>query len=273
METVTLNNGMQMPVLGFGTYQIESVNTKKAVKQAINAGYRLIDTAQYYGNEAGVGQAVKESGISRDQFFITTKTPLSGYAETKAGIDESLLEGKMDYYDMVLIHWPIPDYLDSYVALEDAVKEGKIRAIGVSNFNHQQLQKVLDEATVKPAVNQVETHLMWQQQKMHQFLTEHQMVHEAWSPLGQAAETIMGNKVLATLAQQYHKTPAQISLRFLIQEGVVVIPKATHLKYVKENIDLFDFALSNEERQLLRAQDQRKSLEGWPSAMAMERDY
>ena len=174
---------------------------------------------------------------------------------------------------MVLIHWPIPDYLDSYVALEDAVKEGKIRAIGVSNFNHEQLQKVLDKATIKPVVNQVETHLMWQQQKMHHFLTEHQMVHEAWSPLGQVTETIMGNEVLTSLAQQYHKTPAQISLRFLIQEGVVVIPKATHLKYVKENIDLFDFALTDEERKLLQAQDQRKSLEGWPSAMAMERDY
>lgn len=273
METVTLNNGLIMPVVGYGTYQIESDQTQAAVTAAIRAGYRLIDTAQYYGNEAGVGQALRQSGLPRTDFFVTSKTPLSGYAETKAGIDESLQASGLDYFDLMLIHWPIPNYLESYGALEDAVKEGKIKAIGLSNFNHQQVDKVLANARVKPVIDQVETHLLWQQAKLHEYLVANDLVHQAWSPLGQGAETIMDNPVLDELAAHYQKSPAQVALRFLLQEGVTVIPKALHPQYLAENIALFDFELTVAERAALRAQDQRQSLENWPSGMQIETQY
>ena len=206
METVTLNNGMEMPLLGFGTYQLDENATAAAVLAALKTGYRLIDTAQYYGNEQTVGQAIRQSGIGRDQLFITTKTPLSGYAEAKAGVDDSLMACGVDYLDLMLIHWPVPNFMETYEALEDTVKEGKVRALGLSNFNAAQVQRVLDEARVKPVLDQVETHLLWQQAKLHAYLTEHDLVHQAWSPLGQGTPAILNSPALLALGAKYHKT-------------------------------------------------------------------
>lgn len=273
METVTLSNGMEIPLLGFGTYQLDENATAAAVLAALKAGYRLIDTAQYYGNEQTVGQAIRQSGIGRDQLFITTKTPLSGYAEAKAGVDDSLMACGVDYIDLMLIHWPVPNFMETYEALEDAVKEGKVRALGLSNFNAAQVQRVLDEARVKPVLDQVETHLLWQQAKLHAYLTAHDLVHQAWSPLGQGTPAILNSPALLALGAKYHKTPAQVALRFLIEEGVAVIPKAQHLAHLKENLAVFDFQLTEEERAQLRQADQRRSVEGWPQSMQVEADY
>lgn len=273
METVTLNNGMQLPMLGFGTYQLDDNATEAAVQAALQVGYRLIDTAQYYGNEQTVGQAIRQSGIARDQLFITSKTPLSGYAETKAGIDESLQACGVDYLDLMLIHWPIPNFMESYEALEDAVQEGKVRAIGLSNFNEAQVQKVLAEAKIKPVLDQVETHLLWQQTKLHTYLTEQGLVHQSWSPLGQGTPEILKYPPLVELADKYEKTPAQVALRFLMDEGVAVIPKAQQLEHIQENLDLFDFHLTTAERASLRQADQRRSVEGWPQSMQVETNY
>ncbi len=183
MEYIEFNNGIKMPLLGFGTYRIAPYATQQAVSKAIKIGYQSIDTAQLYGNEAGVGKAINESSYSRDHFFITSKVKTSGYRATRQSIDLSLQRAGLDYFDLMLIHWPMGKDLDTYRALEEAYQAGKLRSIGVSNFNHQQINELLANFATTPVVDQIETSVYLQQQKMHRYLEEHYIIHESWSPL------------------------------------------------------------------------------------------
>lgn len=266
LKQVKLNNGISMPMLGYGTYQIQPMMTRDKVLQAIRLGYRLIDTAQYYGNEDGVGEAIRESGLPRDQFFVTTKVQTSGYQETKAGLDESLHRFKGDYFDLVLIHWPQGNDLETYRALEDALQDGKVRAIGLSNFNQPQVQEIIDNASVKPVVDQIETHLLWQQQRMHDYLTNEGIVHESYSPLFHGGD-VLNFPALKQIAQTHGKAPAQVTLRYLTQCGIVVIPKTLNVKHMEDNLDIFDFKLSGSEMSQLRDLDAKQAIDGWPSTM------
>lgn len=272
MKTAKPNNGIEMPMLGFGTYQITPNTTLLNVAKALRLGYRLIDTAQYYGNEEGVGEAIKESGLDRWRVFVTTKVQTSGYTETRKGLDQSLIDFNQDYFDLVLIHWLMGDDLETYRAIEDAYKEGKVRAIGLSNFNAPQVQEIIDNSSIKPAVDQIETHILWQQQRMHEYLTENNIVHESYAPLGEANPGFLDIPVLKEVGRKYQKTPAQVTLRYLIQCGIVVIPKTTNTKHMEENIDIFDFELNVEEMAKLRDLDAKKSIDGWPAGM-QEQNY
>lgn len=267
METVELNNGIFMPMVGYGTYQTAPAETTANVLQALRTGYRLIDTAQYYGNEAEVGEALTESGLPRDQVFVTTKVQTSGYAETKRGLDESLRRFNHDFFDLVIIHWPTGNDAETYRALEDAYRDGKVRALGLSNFNAHQVQQIIDGATVMPALDQIETHLNWQQKRMHAYLTSRGMVHESYAPLGEGQPGFLDNPVLIKVAQRYHKTPAQVTLRFLNQEGIVVIPKTLNRQHMAANLAIADFSLEPADLRLLEGLDTRQSIDGWPAEM------
>ena len=239
IKTVKLNNGLEMPMIGFGTYQITPNTTLLNVAKALRLGYRMIDAAQYYGNEEGVGEAIKESGLDREKLFVTTKVQTSGYAKTKKGLDNSLLDFNQDYFDLVLIHWLMGNDLETYRALEDAYQEGKIRAIGLRNFNEPQVQEIIDNS---------------------------------YAPLGEANPGFLDIPVLKEIGDKYQKTPAQVTLRYLNQCGIVVIPKSLNTKHMEENIDIFDFELNGEEMAKLRDLDAKKSIDGWPAAM-QENNY
>ncbi|GEO63421.1 aldo/keto reductase [Companilactobacillus nantensis] len=268
MENVTLNNGVKMPVIGFGTFQTPPALTEASVARALKTGYRSIDTAQVYGNEAGVGAAIKNSGLARNDLFITTKTQTDGYNETAKGIDESLRKLQLDYVDLMIIHWPTQNSLETYRALSDAYKEGKIKAIGLSNFNPTQIQAILDSNDVKPTIDQIETHLYWQQNKIAPFLTENEIVHEAWAPLGeQYAKEMMQQPEIVELAQKYNVSGAQILLRAMTQQKIVVIPKSNNEAHLQSNLDIFGFKLTDEELESLKKFDQHHSIKDWPVSM------
>ena len=228
----------------------------------------MIDTAQYYGNETQVGEALTESGLAREQVFVTTKVRTTGYEETKEELDASLKRFNHDYFDLVLIHWPMGNDAETYRALEDAYHEGKTRAIGLSNFNAAQVQEIIDGATVEPAVDQIETHILWQQKRMHAYLKSRGMVHEAYAPLGEGEQRFLGNKTLVEMAKRYHVTPAQLTLRFLNQEDMVVIPKTLNPKHMAENLDIFSFEIAPDDLRILEGLDKKQALDGWPAAMA-----
>lgn len=268
MEFVTLNNGVKMPILGYGTFQTPPKATAENVEMALNAGYRSIDTAQVYGNEAGVGQALKQSRLARDQVFITSKTSTDGYAKTKQGIDMSLKRLGSDHFDLLIIHWPTPNSLDSYHALEDALAAGKTRAIGVSNFNAKELELLINNSHIVPAVDQIETHLYWQQTKMRAYLQQHNIVHEAWAPLAESlgAEMMQLPEVEA-LSSKYGVSPAQILLRFLTQQQIVAIPKSLNPEHMASNFDIFGFNLTSEEVDSLTKFDRHRSIKDWPINM------
>ena len=268
MEYVTFNNGVKMPVLGYGTYQTPPAVTAVNVKKALNAGFRSIDTAQAYGNEAGVGQAIKDAGIARDQLFITSKAKADGYEETKQGIDASLQRFGGDYFDLMILHWPMPQSHESYRALEDAHKAGKIRTIGVSNFNAQQLDDLMADSTVKPVIDQIETHLYWQQQRMHAYLTRQGIIHESWAPLAETkGRELMNLPEIQTLAAKYGVSGAQVLIRFLTQQQIVAIPMSLNAAHIASNFDTFGFKLTDDEMADLRQFDQHHGINGWPTTM------
>lgn len=264
MEYVTLNDGHKMPILGFGVYLIPASQTVKAVTTALNDGYRLIDTAEYYRNEKEVGQAVRESGIPRDEIFVTTKMPpQASYEEAAKRIDESLAALDIDYIDLMLIHWPGRNNVDTYRALEDAQKAGKVRSIGLSSFYGADYQQILDECDVIPAVDQNETHVFRQQKEFQKVLKSHGTELEAWSPFAEGKNNIFKNATLSKIAQKHGKTVAQVILRFLIQRGIIVIPKSVHEERIAENIDVFDFELDSEDMATIDAMNEEKSAFGW----------
>lgn len=246
MEYVTLNNGIKMPKLGYGVYQTPAEDTKRCVLEAIEVGYRSIDTAQAYGNEEGVGEALKECGLPREEFFITTKVWISnaGYEKAKASIEASLKALQTEYIDLLLIHQPFGDYYGTYRAMEDAYKSGKIRAIGVSNFGPDRYIDIQKFSEIKPAVNQVETHVFQQQKVAKEYMKKYGCQIESWGPFAEGKNDIFNNPVLTKIGEKYNKTAAQVALRFLLQSDVVIIPKSTHKDRMEQNFAIFDFELS-----------------------------
>ena len=262
MEYVELNNGVKMPMLGYGVYQTPPEETERCVLDAVDVGYRSIDTAQAYGNEEGVGNALAKSGLPREEFFLTTKVWISnaGYERAKASIEESLQKLRTSYLDLLLIHQPFGDYYGTYRAMEEAYKAGKVRAIGVSNFYPDRLIDLYHFAEIKPAVNQIETHVFQQQETARKYLKDRGVQIESWGPFAEGKNNFFQNPVLVETGKKYGKTAAQTALRFLIQSGVVAIPKSTHRERMEENFQIFDFALNEEEMQKIRALDTGESL-------------
>lgn len=262
MEYVTLNNGIKMPQLGYGVYQVDAAETERCVLDAISVGYRSIDTAQAYGNEEGVGNAMEKCGVSRSELFITTKVWISnaGYEKAKASIEDSLKKLKTDYIDLLLIHQPFNDYYGSYRAMEEAYKAGYVRAIGVSNFYPDRLIDLCQFVEVKPAINQVETHVFQQQAKAHEIMKKYDVQHESWGPFAEGRKDFFSNPVLNEIGKKYNKSAAQVALRFLIQSDVVVIPKSTHKDRMIQNFDVFGFVLSEEDMAAIKALDEGESL-------------
>lgn len=262
MEFVTLNNGIKMPVLGYGVYQMTNEECEKCVLDAISVGYRSIDTAQAYGNEEAVGNAIKKCGVPRDQLFITTKVWITngGYEKAKASLKESLKKLQSEYIDLVLIHQPFNDYYGTYRAMEEAYKEGWIRAIGVSNFYPDRLVDLCSFVDVKPAINQVETHVFQQQKKAHDYMEKYGVQHQSWGPFAEGRNDFFTNGVLTEIGQKYGKSSAQVALRFLIQSDVVVIPKSVHKERMIQNFDVFDFTLDSGDMDAIRKLDEGESL-------------
>lgn len=261
MEYRLLNNGVKMPVLGYGVYQVDPAECERCVSDAISVGYRLIDTAQAYANESGVGNAVKKSGISRDQFFITTKVWITNAGEQAAAksIETSLKELKTDYIDLLLIHQPFGDYYGTYRAMEKACRDGKVRAIGVSNFYPDRLIDINNFCEIKPAVNQVETHIFQQQKAAHAVMEKYGIAHESWGPFAEGRKDFFTNPTVMTVGEKYGKTVAQTALRYLIQSGVIVIPKSVRRERMEENLNVFDFKLSESDMAALSALDEGES--------------
>ena len=262
MEYVKLNNGIEMPILGYGVYQVTPEECERCVSDAISVGYRLIDTAQAYGNEEGVGNAIRKSNIPHKDLFITTKVWISnaGYEKAKASIEESLQKLQTDYIDLLLIHQPFNDYYGTYRAMEEANKTGKVRAIGVSNFYPDRFVDLAEFCEIKPAVNQMETHVFNQQRKLQEVMQEYGTELMAWGPFAEGRNDFFTNGTLAAIGVKYGKSVAQVALRFLIQRGIVVIPKSTHKERMIENFNVFDFSLTEREMTVIAALDNEKSL-------------
>lgn len=262
MEYVTLNNGVKMPILGYGVYQVTPEECERCVSDAISVGYRSIDTAQAYANEEGVGAAVAKCGVPREELFITTKVWISnaGYEKAKKSIDESLKKLQSDYIDLLLIHQPFGDYYGTYRAMEEAYKAGKLRAVGVSNFYPDRYVDIAHFAEIKPAVNQVETHVFQQQKTAKEYMKKYGTQIESWGPFAEGKNDLFKNPVLAEIGKAHGKSVAQTALRFLIQSSVVVIPKSTHKERMAENLDVFDFALTDDEMKRIETLDGGESL-------------
>ena len=266
--TVRLNNGVQMPVVGFGVFLITGRECVECVKNAIQVGYRHIDSAQMYGNEKEVGEGIRLSGVPREQIFVTTKVCTSGYYETKQSIIDSLQRFGFPYFDLILIHWSMSDNLGTYRALEEAYKQRKCRSIGLSNFNEREFLNIYNNFQTKPAVNQIETHLYFTQKKMHNFLLKYGCIHESWSPFGGSGAYVLQDTNLKKVAAKYRKTPAQVLLRYLLHLGIVVIPKTVNKNRMVENLNIFNFKLMDQDIKLLNSLDTGRG-KAW-SGMAEE---
>ena len=262
MEYVTLNNGVKMPILGYGVYQTPPEETERCVLEALETGYRSIDTAQVYYNEEGVGNALAKCGIPREEIFITTKVWISnaGYEKAKESIRESLRKLQTDYVDLLLIHQPFGDYYGTYRAMEEAYKEGKARALGVSNFYPDRYLDLFHFAEIKPAVNQVETHVFQQQKTERKYMEKYGTQVMSWGPFAEGKNDYFQNPVLKEIGDKHGKSVAQTALRFLIQNGVIVIPKSVHKNRMEENLNIFDFTLTEEEMKRIEALDTGESL-------------
>lgn len=257
MQTIKLNNGIEMPVLGYGVFQVSPEECERCVLDAISTGYRLIDTAQAYYNEEGVGNAVTRCGVPRNELFLTTKIWISNAGETNAArsIDESLRKLHTDYIDLLLIHQPFSDYPGTWRAMEKAVKDGKVRAIGLSNFYPDRFVDMAEYAEIKPAVNQLKTNVFSQQWEAEAEMNLYDTHTMAWAPLAQGNPELLTNPVLTALAERYNKTVQQVALRYLIQRSIIAIPKSTHTERMKQNLDVFDFALTPEDMESIRPLD------------------
>lgn len=262
MKTVTLNNGVVMPQIGYGVYQVSPAECERCVSDALSVGYRMIDTAQAYHNEAGVGAAVKKSGIARNELFLVSKVWISNYGfdKAKASIDESLRKLGTDYIDLMLLHQPFCDRYGAYRALEAAYKEGKVRAIGVSNFYPDHFIDLASNVEIVPAVNQVETHVFDQQVEAQGYMKEFGTHMMAWAPLAEGRNNFFTNPVLEAIGKKYGKSVAQVPLRWLIQRDVIIIPKSVHVERMQQNLDIFDFELSQDDMAAIAGLDTKQSL-------------
>lgn len=261
MKYVTLNNGVQMPMLGYGVYQVTKDECERCVLDALKVGYRSIDTAQSYFNEEEVGNALIKSGIPREEIFLTTKVWIEhyGYDECRASVLESLRKLKTDYLDLCLLHQPFSDVYGAYRALEDLMAEGKIRAIGISNFYVDRMVDIASFARVKPAVNQIEIHPHHQQNEQLEWANKYGIQLEAWAPFGEGRGGMFELPELKAIGEKYGKTPAQVMLRWHIQRGIVVIPKSTHIERMEENFNIFDFELTAEDMETIASLDKHQS--------------
>jgi diketogulonate reductase-like aldo/keto reductase len=263
MQRVVLNNGVEIPILGFGVFQITNAEEcERAVVEAIRAGYRLIDTAASYGNEVEVGKAIKRSGVAREELFITTKLWIqdAGYESTKKAFEKSLNKLQLDYLDLYLIHQPYGDIYGSWRAMEGLYREGKIKAIGVANFQPDRIMDLIIHNQVAPAVNQIETHPFCQQIETQKFLKENKVQIQSWGPFAEGKNDIFKNELLIAVGGKYKKTVAHVILRWLTQRGIVVIPKSVHKERIIENFNIFDFELSPEDMDAIVSLDMKKSL-------------
>lgn len=257
MEYVTLNNGVKMPMAGIGTFLLSPDEAETSVLSALQCGYRLIDTANAYVNEKAVGRAMKRSGLKREEIFLETKLWPSFYEQDDA-VDKTLARLDTDYIDLLLIHQPAGNYVAGYRQMEKAYKEGKVRAIGLSNFNEEQIQEILEICEVKPSVLQTEVHPYSQEKALKQFLAQEDMIIQAWYPLGHGDKALINEPLFTELAQKYGKSNAQIILRWHIQDGNIVIPGSKNADHIRDNFNLFDFSLSDEEMAKIAAMDQKK---------------
>lgn len=257
MNTVKLNNGVDMPQLGYGVFQVSPHEAERCVSDALSVGYRMIDTAQAYRNEEGVGAAIRKSGIARENIFLVDKIWMANYEGNAPAlsIDESLRKLGTDYIDLMLLHQPFGDRYNAYRALEEALKAGKVRAIGVSNFYPDHLIDLCHFMDVTPAVNQVETHVFTQQAEMRKYMEELGVAHMSWGPLAEGKNGFFTNDTLVSVGEKYGKTAAQTALRYLLQQGIIVIPKSTHKERMEQNLDLFDFTLSAADMEAIRMLD------------------
>ncbi len=273
MQTITLNNNVEMPILGFGTFLINDKNEcERSVINAIQTGYRLIDTAKAYGNEDAVGLGIKNSGIKREELFVTTKINFGDFEkeDCEKALKDSFEKLQVDYIDMVLLHWPFGNTYAAYRVLEDFYERGLIRAIGVSNYMPSQLIDLIKFNKVVPAVNQIEVNLHCQQKELREINKKYNVATQAYAPLGQGkAEYLYELPVLVEIAKKYNKTPRQIALKFLIQNNISVIPKSVHTERIKENFDLFDFELNKEEMDIIYSLDKGKNLIGCSQDIAL----
>lgn len=261
MECVQLNNGLKMPILGYGVYQVTKEECEKCVLDALKTGYRLIDTAQSYFNEEEVGNAIVKSGVPREEIFLTTKVWVEhyGYEETKKSVYESMKKLQTEYIDLMLLHQPFSDYYGAYRALEDLYQEGVLKAIGVSNFYPDRLVDIANFAKIVPMVNQVETHVLNQQTEAKKWMDKYEVQIEAWAPFGEGRGGLFENPVLTAIGKKYGKTSAQVMLRWNIQRCVVVLPKSTHIERMEQNFNIFDFTLSDEDMTAISKLDTQTS--------------
>lgn len=261
MQTVTLNNGVKMPVIGFGVYQVPVEDTERIVSEALETGYRMIDTAASYFNEEQVGNAIRRSGLKREDIFVTTKLWVQDYEYDDAlrAFDRSMKLLGLDYLDLYLLHKPYGNYYAAWRAAERLYREGRIRAIGVTSFSNERLQDLFLHNEVKPAVNQLETHPFFQQQEANAFLQREGIQHEAWAPFAEGQNNIFHNPLLKAIAERYGKTVGQVVLRWLNQRNVVIIPKTVRKERMVENINIFDFTLTDEEMRSIATLDTGKS--------------
>ncbi|MDE6480261.1 MAG: aldo/keto reductase [Muribaculaceae bacterium] len=262
MKTVTLNNGVVMPQIGYGVYQVSPSECERCVSEALSIGYRMIDTAQAYNNEEGVGAAVKKSGIPRDDLFLVSKIWIAnyGYEKARKSIDESLRKLGTDYIDLMLLHQPFCDRYGAYRAMEDAYKEGKLRAIGVSNFYPDHFIDLASNVEIVPAVNQVETHVFNQQIEQQKYMKEFGTHMMAWAPLAEGRNNFFSNPILSKIGEKYGKSVAQVALRWLLQRDVIIIPKSTHRERMSQNLDILNFELSDEDMTAITSLDTKTSL-------------
>lgn len=262
LESIPLSNGVKMPRLGYGVYQVDPATCEASVREALEVGYRAIDTAQAYHNEEGVGRAIKGSGLPREDIFLTTKVWVSnaGQEKARASIEESLRKLQTDYIDLLLIHQPFNDYYGTYRAMEEAYRAGKIRALGVSNFYPARFIDLAEFCEVKPAVNQMETHVFHQQVQIREVMKKYGTRLESWGPFAEGRNGFFDNEVLKAVGAQYGRTAAQVALRFLVQQGIIAIPKSTHRERMVENFNIFDFELSPQDMKAIAALDRGESL-------------
>lgn len=261
MEYVTLSNGVKMPILGYGVYQVTKDECERCVLDALEVGYRSIDTAQSYFNEEEVGSAMKKSGILREEIFLTSKVWVEhyGYEATRKSVEKSLRKLQTDYLDLMLLHQPFNDYYGAYRALEDLYDEGKLRAIGVSNFYPDRLVDLVSFTRIPPMVNQIETHVLNQRKEDNEWMSKYHVAHEAWAPFGEGRGGLFDNEVLKQIGEKYGKTTAQVMLRWNIQRDVIVLPKSTHKERMIQNLDVFDFVLTDEDMNVIAGLDTKTS--------------
>lgn len=266
MEYKKLNNGVEMPMVGLGVYNISERETQRVVEDAISVGYRSIDTAAMYYNERSVGDGVRACGVAREELFVTTKIckPCYTREQTLRTVEHSMRELRLDYVDLMLLHWPVGNPKVMWLTLEELYREGLFRAIGLSNFYPNTFPQIVNGNKVMPVVNQCEAHVLYQQRKMLEYLRPYDVALEAWSPLAEGRHGIFKNAMLTTIGERYGKSVAQIALKYLVQNGIIVIPKTTHKERMQENINLFDFTLSDDDMRQIRQLDTGRNVTGWP---------